>query len=625
VNSRETVGAGLAKRARRPAQEGFAARSARWDVPGLRAAKVRLRGVVEARGAIPERVRRALYGLSRGHCYAPECAEPVVVLDGAEPVFVGEVAHIVAAVASGPRGGVAIADRDAFENLLILCGRHHKIVDDVRTRDRYPVEVLREWKAKREAEFDTATREALHALGDLPTRLPDLLVEAFRDATAELSATVDRLEAAGQLTHDTAQLLHVALVRPGNGRPGVGDGVLGIKEAFEEAYDAAGGASFLGLPSADAYEAGPGVVQHLRGARCGHPAVICAISGREAVVITGDLWNGIARIGNGRPGGGVHGVGFPVHTTGGDQRYIGPTVDQVPTAGGSWRTGAMRRTADGRWTWIADLAFDPNNAANADTAFNSQSALDLRLRLAAQIPFIQEEPRLTAAGRRRLTAELAEPEMTAIVSTLAAGRTGVPPDLRWRPRGDQFARNDSWGASYECAIHAADGRPAIRGTVQFLMPDLMRSQQLTSIVDIEVDFDGCQPEPCRSNTPVTQRVSHLEIADFFITAWRLAFDVLPLALGEATADNDPGDRPRASLYIINEHAENTGSERTFRLTDLVDLAAYGSTDKTYLSRLDIAVVGRGSLSEHDARDVVQQALVRAAEDAGFDAADLVIW
>ena len=53
--------------------------------------------------------------------------------------------------------------------------RHHKIIDDGRTLDRYPVEVLREWKAKREAEFDTATREALHGLGNLPTRLPDLL------------------------------------------------------------------------------------------------------------------------------------------------------------------------------------------------------------------------------------------------------------------------------------------------------------------------------------------------------------------------------------------------------------------------------------------------------------------
>jgi hypothetical protein len=184
--------------------------------------------VVEARGTIPERFRRALYGLSPGLCYAPECDEQVIVLDGGEPVFVGEVAHIVAAVASGPRGGVDVLDRATFENLLILCGRHHKIIDNVRTRDRYPVEVLRERKVKREAEFDTATREALHQLDDLPARLPDLLVEAFRDATGELASTVDRLEAAGQLTHDAAQLLYAALARTGNAGPCVGDGLPGV-------------------------------------------------------------------------------------------------------------------------------------------------------------------------------------------------------------------------------------------------------------------------------------------------------------------------------------------------------------------------------------------------------------
>jgi hypothetical protein len=51
----------------------------------------------------------------------------------------------------------------------------------------------------------------------------------------------------------------------------------------------------------------------------------------------------------------------------------------------------------------------------------------------------------------------------------------------------------------------------------------------------------------------------------------------------------------------------------------------GTTHKTHLPRLDIGVVGRGSLNEHDAGDVVRQVLVRAAEDFGFDAADLVTW
>lgn len=572
------------------------------------------------RGAIPERVRRALYALSRGRCYAPECDEPVILVDGGEPVFVGEVAHIIGAVESGPRGGAEIADRDAFENLLILCGRHHKIIDNPRTRDRYPIEVLREWKANHEAGFDTATHAELKRLHDLSARLPDLLVAAFRDATAELETTVDRLEATGHLAHETALLLHATLARAGSSGPGVGDGVSGIKEAFEEAYDAAGGASFLGLPSADAYEVGPGFVQHLRGARCGHPAVICALSGKAATVITADLWNGISQIGDG----GVHGVGFPISSTGGDHPYIGPAVGQVATAGGSWAGGTMIRSGSDLWKWIPDLAFDPNTSGDADIAFDSQSRLDLRLRLAARMPFVQEDPRVTAAGRRRLTAELAKPETIAILGTLAVGRISVPAELGWRPKGDQFALNDSWGASYDCTINAADGRPAIRGTLQYLMPNL-RMSEITALVDVEFDFDGCQSQPCLSNTPVTGRLSLEEIADFFTSAWTIAFDVLLLALDEPARDVDPGGRPRVSLYIVNERSQNTGGERTFHIDDLVDLSSFGTTHKKHLSRLDIAVLGRGSLPQHEARDVVRKALVRVAENAGFDAPDLVAW
>ncbi|MGJ3227123.1 hypothetical protein ACQEUV_17430 [Micromonospora aurantiaca (nom. illeg.)] len=365
-----------------------------------------------------------------------------MLVDGGEPVFVGEVAHIVGAVESGPRGAAAVGDREAFENLLILCGRHHKIVDNPRTRGRYPVEVLREWKAQHEAEFDTATRAELTRLRALPSRLPELLVDAFRDATADLGATIDKLEAAGYLAHETAQLLHVALARGSNAGPAVGDGVPGIKEAFEEAYDAAGGASFLGIPSADAYELGPGFVQHLRGGRCGHPAVICALNGRPALVVTADLWNAMSCTGDGMADSGVRGVGFPASSAGGDHRYIAPTVARVPTVGGAWGRGSMVN-ADGRWTWVPDLGFDSNSGGDADTATGSQPRLDLRLRLVARMPNNRDDHRVSAAGRRRLAAELAKPGMAAIVSALAADRIAVPPGLQWRPTEDQYARNDS--------------------------------------------------------------------------------------------------------------------------------------------------------------------------------------
>jgi hypothetical protein len=562
--------------------------------------------------------------LSRGRCYAPECAERVIVVDGGVPIFVGEIAHIVAALPSGPRGSESVADREGFDNLLVLCGRHHKVIDNSSTRDRYPVAVLRAWKADREAEFDTATVAELRDLTGLSARLPGLLIEVFHDTTTKLEATVGRLEAAGQLSHEMAQMFLASLAAVTSPGPDVGDGVPGLKEAFEEAYDAAGGASFLGVPSADAYETGPGVVQHLRGARCGHPAVICALAGRPAVIIAAVLWNAIARVGAGQPDGGVVGVGLPSYAAGGDSRYIDPRVTDVRTVGGSWGPGTMRRTGDDRWQWIPDLAFDANNAGNADTATGSAARLDLRLRLAAEIPFAQAEQRLTASGRRRLAAELAEPRTTTIVSALAAGRVAVPADLAWRQREEPYARNDSWGATYDCLVSAADGRPAISGTLQLLMPNF-RQSSVTSLIDIAIDVDGCRPTPDLPGAAGTNRLSHQDVADVFTRAWTLAFDLLPTALDTSDTEDDPGRRPRVDLYVINERPEHTGGERNFRLGDLVDLSGFGTTKKTHLHRLDMGVLGRGRLPAGEAREVIHQALIRAAEDAGFDAADLVTW
>lgn len=166
-----------------------------------------------SRGSIPERVRRALYVLSRGRCYAPVCTELVVVIEGEEAVFVGEVAHIVAATTDGPRGSESVPNREAFSNLLLLCGRHHKIVDNVHTRHRYPSAELRRWKKQREAEFDAQTLAELDQLGSISKALPALLVTSLKDTTARLSAEVDRLENAGQLAHHTATLLRAAVDR----------------------------------------------------------------------------------------------------------------------------------------------------------------------------------------------------------------------------------------------------------------------------------------------------------------------------------------------------------------------------------------------------------------------------
>ncbi|MDE3098791.1 MAG: hypothetical protein KGJ88_04910 [Verrucomicrobiota bacterium] len=66
----------------------------------------------------------------------------------------GEVCHIKAQSAGGPRFDSAQTDeqRHAFDNLILLCSVHHRVVDD--RPDTYTAELLKEMKEMHEREGD---------------------------------------------------------------------------------------------------------------------------------------------------------------------------------------------------------------------------------------------------------------------------------------------------------------------------------------------------------------------------------------------------------------------------------------------------------------------------------------
>ncbi|GAA2053226.1 hypothetical protein GCM10009839_71210 [Catenulispora yoronensis] len=47
-----------------------------------------------------------------------------------DPSVFGEEAHIVGRSANGPRGSEVVPDVDGYENLILLCSKHHKQIDD---------------------------------------------------------------------------------------------------------------------------------------------------------------------------------------------------------------------------------------------------------------------------------------------------------------------------------------------------------------------------------------------------------------------------------------------------------------------------------------------------------------
>ncbi|WP_155980830.1 tetratricopeptide repeat protein [Nocardia sp. CNY236] len=101
---------------------------------------------------IPLPEQRKLFQRSGNMCAFPGCS--VSLTAEATPVdplvVLGEIAHIVAASVRGPRGDSPLtrADRDRYENLILLCNQHHQLIDS--QPNRWSVDELHNIKAAHE-------------------------------------------------------------------------------------------------------------------------------------------------------------------------------------------------------------------------------------------------------------------------------------------------------------------------------------------------------------------------------------------------------------------------------------------------------------------------------------------
>lgn len=97
---------------------------------------------------------RSLYGAAY-RCAHPDCRRPLYSVDGesGDRVLNSRVAHIHARRRGGPRWiEMAPEENRGFDNLLLLCIQHSYEVDDF--PDRFPAEMLREWKLAQVREYD---------------------------------------------------------------------------------------------------------------------------------------------------------------------------------------------------------------------------------------------------------------------------------------------------------------------------------------------------------------------------------------------------------------------------------------------------------------------------------------
>ncbi|MGY4963526.1 HNH endonuclease [Streptomyces sp. 900105245] len=101
-------------------------------------------------------VARRLWAFSGNECAwgDPPCSTRLVTEEGA---WVGKIAHIIGAEPGSARheawdGKDAEQLRD-FDNLMLLCGVHHDLIDSSVTRHNYPVAYLRAVKQRHEARY----------------------------------------------------------------------------------------------------------------------------------------------------------------------------------------------------------------------------------------------------------------------------------------------------------------------------------------------------------------------------------------------------------------------------------------------------------------------------------------
>lgn len=92
---------------------------------------------------------KRLFAISRNLCGFPSCGIPLVEVSG---TITGEIAHIRASSPNGPRYDSVQSDEDrhGFGNLILLCARHHTVIDS--EFRKYTVAVLEKMKRDHEAE-----------------------------------------------------------------------------------------------------------------------------------------------------------------------------------------------------------------------------------------------------------------------------------------------------------------------------------------------------------------------------------------------------------------------------------------------------------------------------------------
>jgi hypothetical protein len=120
-----------------------------------------------AKRAYSDKTLKVLFASCGNQCAFPGCTHPVIAQGSevSQEAVLGEICHIFAASDNGPRGkpDLSESERNSPENLIILCGFHHLLVDA--QHQDFPAELLKRWKREHERTYQDSA-EAIRRQGN---------------------------------------------------------------------------------------------------------------------------------------------------------------------------------------------------------------------------------------------------------------------------------------------------------------------------------------------------------------------------------------------------------------------------------------------------------------------------
>lgn len=140
---------------------------------------------------------KQLWALSAGRCNYPSCRTVCVIKSTRDgQAIVGDIAHVIAHSASGPRFDATYSTQslDSYDNWILLCPNHHRLVDSLPSA--YPTQVLRRWKLEHEL----------------------WVHESLQTPTAIITAPAPKVTTLWRVHRASADPLEVVLLDPPGGR-----------------------------------------------------------------------------------------------------------------------------------------------------------------------------------------------------------------------------------------------------------------------------------------------------------------------------------------------------------------------------------------------------------------------